>query len=83
MELRERLADLAHQQWCGWMKYMFGQCGRNPDESFTIPPWVVERWQRQMDTSYADLPEDEKASDRNEADRVLGVVFHTKRVHSA
>jgi hypothetical protein len=38
------------------------------------PAARAERWRRQMDTPYADLPEAEKESDRKEADRVLAVL---------
>jgi hypothetical protein len=69
--LRERLAALAHRQWSGWMSYLFGKCRMNDDATLTIPAWAVERWQRQMNTSYFDLPEEEKDSDRKEADRIL------------
>ena len=53
------------------MRYMFGRGQINSDGSFTIPPASVERWQRQMNTAYSDLPETEKASDREEADQIL------------
>ena len=72
-QLREQLADLAHQQWSGWVKYMLSKGVYNADGSWTMPAWAVERWTRQMTTDYADLPESEKESDRVEADRVLAV----------
>jgi len=34
-----------------------------------IPHALVERWQRQMATEYEDLPEEEKDSDRAEAEK--------------
>jgi hypothetical protein len=72
--IREHLAALAHEQWCGWMEYLF-KCGTtNADGSFTIAPWAVERWLRQMQTPYAELPEEEKQSDRAEADKVFAVI---------
>lgn len=75
-ELTEPLADLAHQQWAGWMEYLFSKCAFNlVDGTATIPAEFVARWQRQMNTPYADLPEPEKESDRIEARRVLGVIF--------
>lgn len=73
-ETREALAALAHEQWCGWMSYLFKQGTTNDDGSFTIAPWAVERWLRQMGTTYKELPEEEKQSDRAEADRVLHVL---------
>lgn len=77
-ELRERLADYAHEAWSGWMRYMFGRSNVQPDGSITIPPHLVERWQRQMTTPYAGLPEEEKASDRKEADQVIDVFLETR-----
>lgn len=72
-ELREQLAALAHEQWCGWMAYLFKQGTTNSDGSFTIRPWAVERWVRQMGIPYVDLPEEEKQSDRAEADKMLAL----------
>lgn len=72
--LREALADLAHAQWSGWMRYLFDKTGRNPDGTSTIPSALVDRWQRQMMTPYADLPEHEKPSDRAEADKMIAVM---------
>lgn len=66
-ELRELFADLAHKQWSGWMEYLFSKC----DTNFTLPEWAVERWQRQMKTEYANLSEEEKNSDRDEADKMI------------
>lgn len=63
-DLREELADLAHEQWSGWMKYMF----ENWDDEH------VARWERQMETPYSELSEEEQDSDRKEADRVLAVL---------
>lgn len=73
-DLREQLAALAHEQWSGWMRYLFTKGHRDPDGSFDINPDSVARWERQMNTPYAELPESEKQSDRAEADKVLAVI---------
>lgn len=76
-EQRELLAANAHGAWAGWMDYMFSKAELNDDGTWTMPAYFVERWHRQMTTTYADLPESEKASDRAEADkirRLLGLV---------
>ena len=74
--LREQLSAIAHEQWSGWMEYLFSKCV-NPVEPDTgtvvIPKWAVDRWTRQMKTPYSQLPEDEKESDRMEADRAIEV----------
>ena len=70
-ELHERLAALAHSQWSGWMAYLFKLSTWNADGSVTIPPDAAARWKRQASTPYDELPEAEKASDREEAERVL------------
>ena len=46
----------------------------NDDGTVTIPKWAVDRWMRQMQTEYKDLLEQEKESDRIEADRVLQTI---------
>jgi len=71
---REKLAAYAHDAWSGWMKYLFEKSILNNDGSVTIPEWAVERWTRQMDTDYSELPESEKVSDRKEADEMLSIM---------
>lgn len=71
---RERLADYAHSAWSGWMKYQFSKAELQPDGTWLMPAWAVERWTRQMNTPYAELPEEEKKSDRKEADEILAIV---------
>lgn len=79
-ELREKLAEYAHEAWSGWMRYMFKNGGAEYQLFDTgLRAWVMlpqkqERWQRQMNTPYADLPESEKTSDRDEADKMLTIV---------
>ena len=71
-ELDERLrdmelqADVEHEIWSSWMRYMF-TCGTiNDDGTWTMPKGKVERWQRQMKTPYSELTEREKDSDREQ-----------------
>lgn len=72
--IRELVAAAAHAAWSGWTKYMFNKVTYNPDGSATIPADLVRRWTRQMNTSYSELPESEKESDRVEADRYLQAI---------
>jgi hypothetical protein len=72
--VREKLAWYAHNAWSGWMIYLFGKSRRNEDGSFTIPADLAERWWRQLKTDYEALPENEKESDRKEADIMLEIV---------
>jgi hypothetical protein len=73
-DLREQLAALEHAQWAGWMKYMFEKSIEGSDGSIEIPAILVDRWKRQMNTLYIDLPESEKESDLAEADKVLHII---------
>lgn len=73
-ETREQLAAYAHEAWSGWMYYLFQKGTFNPDGSFTILPESAERWARQLSTPYRELPEREKISDREEADKMLAIV---------
>lgn len=65
--MREALAKLCHDQWSGWVKYMFSKGTFNKDGTWTMPAWAVERWTHQMDTPYEELSEAEQDSDRKEA----------------
>lgn len=57
----EALADLEHQQWAHWTRYMLDN----------LTPENIERWRRQIDTPYSDLTEKEKDSDREWARKSL------------
>jgi hypothetical protein len=70
----EALADYAHVAWSGWMSYLFSKTTPNPDGSVTIPAELVERWARQIETTYDDLSEPEKDSDRIEAKKIIEVI---------
>ena len=73
-KLTEIMANLEHQRWSRWQKYLFSLCKKNKDGSMTIPAESVERWQRQINTMYRQLSNEEKKSDRNEAFRSLEAV---------
>ena len=77
--LREILAEFAHDRWVNWMRYLFSHCIRNTDGSVTIPKDFADRWVRQTNTSYKDLPDQEKESDKREADRVLHIIEEYKQ----
>ena len=72
--MREKLAELAHEQWAGWMEYLFSNGTFNDDGTWTMPAWAVDRWAKQMKTFYGNLSESEKNSDRTEADKFLMVI---------
>ena len=83
--LREELANLCHEQWSCWMRYVFEKCVSIPyqsgqvfrsdgtDGTVSIPAWAVERWTRQVNTSYDHLSADEQELDRREADKFLAL----------
>jgi hypothetical protein len=71
-DVREELAALCHEQWAGWMVYLFAKCER-PDGSVLIAPAYAEALRTLTRTPYADLPESQKDNDRKEADRILAL----------
>lgn len=47
-KLREKLAELCHKQWSGWMEYLFSKCEGDldipdGDRIMIIPDWAVCR----------------------------------------
>lgn len=70
-DMIELLADFEHDRWSRWQKYLFSKCIVNSDGTLTIPKELVNRWTRQMNTNYKNLPEEEKNSDRREARRII------------
>lgn len=77
-KLLEPLASLQHDIWVHWMEYLFSVGNLNTDGSFTIPAEKVERWKRQMLTTYNRLSPEEKDSDREQADRVIHLLMELK-----
>jgi hypothetical protein len=73
-DLIEVLASLEHERWSHWQRYLHGQCAPGADGSLTIPSDLVRRWTTQMNTSYTQLSEDEKDSDRVQVQRYLPVI---------
>lgn len=78
--LVEQLAAYAHETWSGWMRYLFTNGGRMVQEAdgrfgFYIDADHCTRWLRQAETPYAALPEEEKGSDRKEAEHILNIVL--------
>lgn len=73
--LREAVAAVMHDVWAHWMKYLFSRCKRLHGEDLrVIPNHQRLAWKRQMNTPYNKLTEDEKDSDRDQAEKVLAVV---------
>lgn len=70
-DFRELVAALCHEQWSGWMKYLFNHSRENIIHEMTIPAELTKRWKRQAETSYECLIELEKGSDRIEADKFI------------
>lgn len=73
-ELYERLAAIEHERWADWQRWMHAQCFIKEDGSLVIPAELVERWERQIDTPYADLTEREKQSDRDQVNRYWSLI---------
>lgn len=73
-KFKEALSNLCHEQWSGWMKYLFSKCEKTEAGEMIIPKWAVDRWERQMNTNYENLSEEEKNSDRTEADKFIKII---------
>ena len=71
--MREELAQLAHEQWSGWIKYMFKNCKKTINGELIVPKWAVDRWRRQASTPYSGLTPTEMDSDRAEADKFIAI----------
>jgi len=66
-ETLEAVAEVEHERWAHWQRYLHDQCVPHDDGSLIIPAELVERWARQMATPYSRLSEEEKVSDREQA----------------
>jgi hypothetical protein len=81
VELMEPLADIEHQRWADWQEYVHGLCVDTeivaPEsnsmryDAKAFPKMLFTRWERQINTSYAELSEKEKEKDREQVRRYL------------
>lgn len=69
--LLEALASIEHERWSHWQQHLHEQCLPGPNDSLIIPRELVHRWSAQMTTSYDELTEEEKESDREQVRRYL------------
>lgn len=76
-ELREKLAAIEHERWADWQRYLHAKCVENEDGSLTIEEVDVSHWERQINTPYEDLSEEEKDSDREQVDRYWHLIQPT------
>jgi hypothetical protein len=79
--LVEQLAAIEHERWAHWQRYMHNKAIRQPDGSLLIPAELVERWERQIDTPYPKLTDEEKESDREQVRKYLPVVQQHFKSH--
>ena len=72
--LTEQLAAIEHERWSHWQRYLHSKCVRQPDGSLLLPADLVARWEKQIDTKYAELGDQEKESDREQVRKYLPVI---------
>lgn len=72
----DKLAEIQHEIWSHWMKYLFDVSTTNEDGSVTIPSDKVQRWKRQISTQYSDLSPTEQKSDIEQAQKILSVIHN-------
>lgn len=80
----EKGADLEHERWSKWQSYFFSKCQVKPQSQvngmddryvyLALPKDLYDRWNRQMNTLYPELSEQERESDRIEVRKYLPLV---------
>ena len=83
-KLVEKLAEIEHQRWSYWQKYImkesFKITGVFTDDNnkkmiqLEIPKEYWDNWERQIKTSYSELSEEEKDSDREQVGRYWDLI---------
>ena len=72
-EFIEKGADLEHERWAKWQKYLHSFCidASGSGIKHCIPQNLYNRWKKQIKTNYKDLSEQEKESDRKEVRKYM------------
>lgn len=76
-EIIEQLADIEHQRWADWQKWVHSKCVEHSDgkgEWVCFPAEDFKRWERQINTPYTELSEKEKQSDRDQVMRYWPII---------
>lgn len=73
-KLVEELAAIEHERWAHWQRFMHEQGQRQADGSLMLPAELVAKWDRLIDTPYAQLTDKERESDREQVRRYLPIV---------
>lgn len=68
------LADIEHERWSHWQRYLHGKGTREADGSITLPAELVAQWEHQIATPFSGLSEKEKESDRDQVRKYLPAV---------
>lgn len=71
-QIREKLAAIEHERWADWQKWCHKVIRQNDPNLQTEN--VLMRWDKQIETPYADLSEKEKQSDREQVDRYWPII---------
>lgn len=74
-QLREKLATIEHERWSDWQNYTHKVYLEGNFQEFML------RWQRQINTPYAELSEAEKASDMEQVDRYWQLILADRKQH--
>ena len=69
-QIQESFAAFFHQQWADWMTYLFSETILE-DDLYAINENQVEKWTRQMNTPYSELPENEKDIGREQVEKFM------------
>ena len=69
-----RLADVEHERWSHWQRYVHSKGLRQTDGSLLLPADLVARWEKQIDTKYAELDDQERESDREQVRKYLPLI---------
>jgi hypothetical protein len=72
-DVRERLAEYAHEAWAAYMDYFLDRCEPTVD-GWLIPISYVKALRKQIATDYADLSWNDQESDLAEADKMIAIV---------
>lgn len=71
-ELIEKLSDIEHKRWSDWQSFCHKVLRENcPSQELEK---VLERWDKQIKTSYKNLSESEKEMDRKQVKRYLPLI---------